>query len=78
VEVICSSETSVDIQQTAQSYIPSYNHGCENLKSDTFLRYITATPPTVADSCDQDTAGRNPKDYMQNMNTYTPLVRIDW
>jgi hypothetical protein len=35
VEVICSSEMSVDTQQTARRYIPEdgtlYNHGCENL-----------------------------------------------
>jgi hypothetical protein len=37
MEVICSSEMSVDFQQTIQHYIPEdntlYNHHCENLKS---------------------------------------------
>jgi hypothetical protein len=36
MEAICSSETSVDFQQTTRRYIPEdstiYNHRCENLK----------------------------------------------
>jgi hypothetical protein len=37
IEAICSSETSVDFQQTTRRYIPEdstlHNHRCENLKS---------------------------------------------
>jgi hypothetical protein len=37
MEATCSSETSVDFQQTTQHYIPEdstlHNHHCENLKS---------------------------------------------
>jgi hypothetical protein len=37
MEAICTSETSVDIQQTTGRYIPQgstlHNHHCENLKS---------------------------------------------
>jgi hypothetical protein len=37
METICSTETSVDFQQTTRHYIPEdstlYNHRCENLKS---------------------------------------------
>jgi hypothetical protein len=36
MEATCSSETSVDFQQSAQRYIPEdnslHNHRCENLK----------------------------------------------
>jgi hypothetical protein len=36
-EAACSSETSVDFQQTTRGYIPEdrrlYNHLCENLRS---------------------------------------------
>jgi hypothetical protein len=39
MEVICSSETTADIQHTTQRYIPEdstlHNHRCENLKSYT-------------------------------------------
>jgi hypothetical protein len=39
MEVICSSETSVDTQRTTRCYIPEdatlHNHRCENLKSYT-------------------------------------------
>jgi hypothetical protein len=42
IKAICSSETSVDSQQTTGHYIPKdgtiYNHFCENLKS-----YISGT-----------------------------------
>jgi hypothetical protein len=37
LEVICSSKTALDFQQTTQLYIPEdktfHNHFCENLKS---------------------------------------------
>jgi hypothetical protein len=37
MEAICSSETSVEIQQTTRRHIPEddtlHNHRCENLKS---------------------------------------------
>jgi hypothetical protein len=37
MEVICSSETSIDTQRTTRRYIPEdgtlHNHRCENLKS---------------------------------------------
>jgi hypothetical protein len=40
MEVVCSSETLVDFQQTTLRYIPEdctiYNHRCENLKSYKF------------------------------------------
>jgi hypothetical protein len=38
MEVICSSETSVEFQRTTRRYIPEestrHNHRCENLKSN--------------------------------------------
>jgi hypothetical protein len=41
MEAICSSETSVETQQTTQRHIPEddtlHNHRCENLKSYTSL-----------------------------------------
>jgi hypothetical protein len=43
MEVICSSETSVDFQQSTRHYIPEarmlYNHCCENLKSKSKSHY---------------------------------------
>jgi hypothetical protein len=44
MEVVCSSETSVDIQRTTWRYIPEastlHNYLCENLKSYRFLCFI--------------------------------------
>jgi hypothetical protein len=41
MEAICFSETSVDMQRTAQRYVPEdstlHNHRCENLKSYMFF-----------------------------------------
>jgi hypothetical protein len=33
MEMICSSEKSVDFQRTTRRYISVHNHRCENLKS---------------------------------------------
>jgi hypothetical protein len=42
MEAICSSETSVETQQTTRLHIPKddtlHSHGCENLKSCTTTR----------------------------------------
>jgi hypothetical protein len=46
LQVICSSETSVDFQRTTRSYIPEdsilHNHRCENLKSY-INKYVKST-----------------------------------
>jgi hypothetical protein len=43
MEAMCPSETSVDLQQATQRYVPEdsvlHNHHCENLKS---YRSVTA------------------------------------
>jgi hypothetical protein len=49
MEAICSSETSVETQQTTRRHIPEDdtlpNHGCENLKS--YTTFLDHTFPSV-------------------------------
>jgi hypothetical protein len=51
MEMICSSETSIDFQKTTRLYVPEYNtlynNRCQNLKSYNCIDYFEVLSAVV-------------------------------